>query len=123
MFHSRTASNDSLWKGPSFELHETMDLLAIDVDAIAEAKTAPGAAHAAGGFTLVELLDACGEGLVDGLGFALPWLVVGGRAWETEPLAETFDRGVMARREEVLLDLAHKFASGSAFPWISQTAL
>ena len=100
VFHPRTASNDSLWKGPSFELHEAMDLLAVDVEAIAEAQTAPGAAHAAGGLGLMELLDACGEGFVNGAGFSLPGLVVGGGARQSEPRAEAGDGDVVARREE-----------------------
>jgi len=68
-----------------------MDLLAVDVDAIAEAKTAPGAVHSAGGLGFIELLDACDENLVDGLGFALPWVGVAGGTRQAEPRAKAFD--------------------------------
>ena len=119
----RPTSNDPLGKSPSFEFHEAVDFLAVDVEAIAEAQTAPGAAHATGGFVLVEQLDPGGEGFVDGPWFALPGLVVGGGARQSEPRTEAGKRNFLSRREELLLDLAHEFASGSGFPCISQAIL
>lgn len=44
----RPASNDLRGKGPSFEFHGPVGFLAVEVDAIAEAQTAPSAAHATG---------------------------------------------------------------------------
>src|SRR6476620_4713600 len=108
----RSGSCLSLWKGPAFELHDAMDLLAVDGDVLDEAQTAPGAAHAAGRLLLVELLDTGGEGLINGTGFGLAGLVVGGRSWEVEPVAYLGDRGLMTRRAQGLVDVSHESASG-----------
>ena len=83
----RSGSSLSLWKRPAIELHDAMDLLAIDGEALNEAQTAPGAAYAAGWLLFVELLDAGGEGLVNGTGLGLAGLIVGGGPWEVEPVA------------------------------------
>lgn len=109
---SRTGSRFSLWKGPAVELHDAMDLLAVDGDALDEAQAAPGATHATGGLALVELFDFHGEGFVERSGFSLSLLVVGGGSWEVEPVADFGDGGLMTRRAQGLVDVSHESASG-----------
>jgi hypothetical protein len=108
----RSSSCLSLWKGPAFELHDAMDLFAVDGDVLDEAQTAPGAAHAAGRLLFVELLDAGGEGLIDGTRLGLAGLVVGAGSWEVEPVAYLGNGGLMTRRAQGLVDVSYESASG-----------
>jgi hypothetical protein len=85
VFHPRKASDDSPWKSPSFEFHEAMNLLSVNVDAIAEATTAPCGTHATGRLLFMELLGACSEDFVDGAWLAPPGLVVGSGSRQVEP--------------------------------------
>ena len=108
----RSGSSLSLWKGPASELHDAVDLLAVDGEALDEAQPAPGAAHAAGRLLFVELLDASGEGLIDGTGVGFARLIVGGGSWEVEPVAYLGNGGLMTRRAQGLVDMSHESASG-----------
>ena len=108
----RTGPSLSLWKCPSFGLHDAVDLLDVDRDVLHEAQTAPGAAHAAGRLLLVDLLDAGGQGLIDGTGPGLPGLVVGAGSRKVEPVANLGNGGLLTRRAQGLVNVSHESASG-----------
>lgn len=108
----RACSRLSLRKGPALELHDAVDLLAVDLDALDEAQTAPCAAHAAGRLLVVDPLDAGGEVLVDGAGLGFAGLVVGAGSREAEPVAYFGNGGLTTRRAQGLDYVSHESASG-----------
>ena len=77
-FDPWTSACAPLGQRPALELHDAMDLLAVDPQAITEAQAAPGAAHAAVGLFLMQPADACHQRLIQATGRSLPWLIVGG---------------------------------------------
>jgi hypothetical protein len=119
-FDAWALARTTLGKSPAFEFHEAVDLLAVGVQSIAEAQTAPCAPDSARRFPLVDLLDAGSESFVDGLGSPLAGLVVSRGTWKADPANNRGNRERFARREEMLLYMAHEFASGRVFPRYSR---
>jgi hypothetical protein len=88
-------------------------------DALAEPQPAPGAAHPTARFLLVDALDPRSENFIEWPDLAFPRLVIGRGAGQPEPLAKAADGKAFSRREQVLLNPVHEFASGSGFPRMS----
>lgn len=70
----------TLGESPAFLLHDAMDFFAVDVDLVLEAQPAPCAAHATGGFVLVNLFDTGDDSFIKRTGLRLALLVVGAGA-------------------------------------------
>lgn len=119
-FDAWALARTTLGKSPAFEFHEAVDLLAVDVQSIAEAQTAPSAPDAARRFLLVDLLDAGSERLVNGLGPYPAWLVVSSGTGKADPSNDRGNGERFARREELFLNMTHEFASGRVFPKYSR---
>ncbi len=115
-FYSWPVAGPALGQRPAFEFHDAVDFLDVDLVALLMTQTAPCAAHAASGFFLVDLPDSGGHDFIDGTRLLPPRLVVGGGAREIEPQRELGDWQTFSRREQLLLNMAHEFASGRGFP-------
>jgi hypothetical protein len=119
-FDAWALARTTLGKSPALKFHEAVDLLAVDVQSIAEAQTTPSAPDAARRFLLVDLLDAGSKGFIDGLGPPLAGLVVSRGTWKADPANNRGNRERFARREELFLNMTQEFASGRVFPKYSR---